>query len=160
MKKNGRILAIVAAVSVGALALAGVALAATSAPNADATQVPAATAACGACASLADNPEALKKWQALRIEKQEAWRAWFEKYGSDWRSDEAQSALQQLREKHWNDMRSLLETYNIDVPEGAGPGSCAGQGPGSRAGQGRGMLGGGGGCGGQGGGAMMGGARL
>jgi hypothetical protein len=35
----------------------------------------------GACAALTDDPQALEQIRALRTEKQEAWQAWFDKYG-------------------------------------------------------------------------------
>jgi hypothetical protein len=149
MKRHWTTLSIVAGVAVVAMALVAVASAAPAAQTAAPTQ--ARTADCGVCGALSANPEALKEWQALRTVWQEARQEWFEKSDSDRRSDEAQAALRQLRERHWADMRALLERYDIEVPDGAGPGG--------RAGQGRGLMGGGG-CGGQGAGAMMGGACL
>lgn len=151
MKRHWKLGAILASVAVAGLAVVALASAATTAPgNAGAR---------GACATLTDDPEALAEMQVLRADMREARQAWSEKWGDERWSDEARADLQQLRETHWDKMRALLEKYDIEVPEGAGPGS--------RAGQGGGMMGGGGqGCGGQGcggwgaqGGGMMGGGN-
>ena len=120
MKRQWKMLAIVASVAVASLAVVAMAAAAQQETRSPDTR--------GAC--LADNPEALKDMEALHAEKQTAWQAWSETYAADRQSDEAQAALQQLREDHWSAMRALLEEYDIEVPEGAGPGSRASTGGG------------------------------
>jgi hypothetical protein len=122
MRRQWKMLAIVASVVVVGLAVVGGASAATDAAN---TQ-----GAADACTALTDNPQALAEKAALRADKQVAWQAWSDKYSADRSSDEAQAAKDQLREKYRSDMTALLEKYGIDVPEGAGPGSRAGAGAG------------------------------
>lgn len=147
MKRHWKILSVLGVVVVAGLSVVAVALAATDKP----TPRPARGADadnCGACQALADNPEALKAWEALRAEKQKAWQAWFDKYGDNRRSDEAQAALQKLRDTYHDKMQALFDKYGIEAPE------C--DGPGDRAGQRGGMMGGQGGRGrGMGGGGMM-----
>jgi hypothetical protein len=94
----------------------------------------------GACGTLMKNPQAVKDMQALRAEHQKEMQAWWDKYGSDPNSAEAQAALKALRTEHWNDMKALFRKYGVELPANAGPGTCGG---------GNGMMGGGsGGCGG------------
>ena len=138
MRRHWKLLTILAAAAITGLALVAIASAATPTPKA--STAPGAADARGVCGALTDDPEALAELQALRAEKREAWQAWFEQWGDDRRSDEAQAALQELRETYWDKMRALLEKYDIAVPQGAGP--C------TRSGQGGGMMRGGGGCGG------------
>ena len=114
MKRHWRLITILAAVAVAGLAVVALASAATTAPG--------SAGARGACAALSDNPEAVAAMAALRADMQEARQAWCEEYGDDRWSDEARAALQQLRATHWDQMRALLEKYDIEVPEGAGPG--------------------------------------
>ena len=45
-------------------------------------------------------------------------RAWWDKYGDDPPSDEAQKALDELREEHRSDMRELFEKYGVTPPAG------------------------------------------
>ena len=132
MRRQWKMLAIVASMAVTGLVVVAGASAATD------VATPPNTG--GACAALTDDPQALEEMQALRTEKQQAWQAWFDKYGAERSSAEAQLAKQQLREQYQSDMTALLEKYGIEVPEGAGPGS----GPGPRAGSGGGMMNGGG----------------
>jgi hypothetical protein len=97
-------------------------------------------AANGACGALMSNPKAVKAMQALRAEHQEDIQAWNEQYGSDPQGSEAQAALQELRDEHWNEMRQLFKKLGIKPPA-------------TQPGQGGGMMGGAGGCGGSCGGA-------
>jgi hypothetical protein len=117
----------VAVVAAVALSLVAVAYGATR------TQTERRAAGNGACGVLMNDPEALDAMQALRTEHLKERQAWYKQFGSDPSSAEAQTALQDLREEHWNDMRGLLEKLGVELPEGAGPG---------------GMMGSGGGCGG------------
>lgn len=107
-----------------ALSVVGVASGATVAPS---NQTPS-----GACAALNDTPQAVAERDALRSGFEKARDAWRVKYGTDLGSDEAQAALQVIRDGYWDDMRSLLDKYGVDVPEGAGPGSRSGQGGGMK----------------------------
>ncbi len=131
MRKKWKMIAIVASVAVGALAVVGVA-SATSTP----TTVPDSS---DACTALRDNPEAAAELAALRSAKQEAWQAWFATYdtAAERSSDEAQAEKQQLRDQYHSDMTALLEKHGIDASE------CT---PGSRSGaeNGRGLMMGGG----------------
>ncbi len=149
MRRHWKLLTILASVAVAGLSVVALASAATTTPS--------TPGAWGACAALTDNPEALAEMQALRADQREARQAWFEEWGDERRSDEAQAALQQLRETHWAKMRALLEKYDIEVPEGAGPGNRTGRGGGMMWGGGEGC----GGCGGRGaqGAGMMGGGN-
>ena len=131
MRRHWKMLAIVATVAVTGLAVVAGASAATD---------PASPQSTGDACALADNPQALEEMQALRTEKQEAWQAWFEKYGTGTErgSAEAQAEKQQLREQYQSDMTALHETYGVEVPEGAGPGSRSGAGNGTMMGGGHG----------------------
>jgi len=129
MRRQWKMLAIVASVAVAGLAVVAGASAATDSPSPQSTS--------DACA-LADNPQALEERQALRTEKQEAWQAWSEKYGTERGSAEAQAEKQQLREQYQSDMTALHEKYGVEVPEGAGPGSRSGAGNGTMMGGGHG----------------------
>jgi hypothetical protein len=120
------------------LALAGVALAANDAPSSPPTS--AGGAACG----LTDDPEAIAELQALRAEFWSARQAWFDKYGADRTSEEAQAAFRQLREDHAAKVQAVLDKYGIDATAGSGAGACG-------VAAGGGMMGGGCGAG----GAMM-----
>ncbi len=122
MKGHWKTLLVAAGVAVMALSVVAVASGATAAPS---TQAPA-----GACTALTDDPQALEEREALRGGFEKARAAWRDKYGADVRTDEARAALQEIRDGYWDDMRSLLEKYGVDVPEGAGPGSRSGQGGG------------------------------
>ncbi len=122
MRRQWKMLAIVASVAVAGLAVVAGASAATDSPSPQSTS--------DACA-LSNNPQALEEMQALRTEKQEAWQAWSEKYGTERGSAEAQAEKQQLREQYQSDMTALHEKYGVEVPEGAGPGSRSGAGNGT-----------------------------
>jgi hypothetical protein len=144
----------VAVVAAVALSIVAVAYGATRA------QTEPRAAANGACGVLMDDPEAFDAMQALRAEHQRERQAWYDQYGSDPSTAEAQAALQKLREEHRNDMRSLFEQLGVDVPDGAGPGGMMGRGGGCGGGCGAGTgAGQGAGCGGMmgSGGGMMGG---
>jgi hypothetical protein len=129
---------IVIAVTVAAIGLSLVAVAY------GATKTTRAGKSRGACATLMTNPQAVKDMQALRAEHQKDMQAWWDKYGSDPNSAEAQAAMKALRTEHWNDMKALFAKYGVALPANAGPGTCGGGG--------NGMMGGGG-CGGAAGGA-------
>ena len=72
----------------------------------------------GACGTLMSNPEALKAMQALRADHQKDMRAWYDEYGSDPASVDAQAALQRLREEHRSDMRQLFDKLGVKAPAG------------------------------------------
>jgi uncharacterized membrane protein YgcG len=111
----------------------------------------------GACRTLMSNPQAVKEMRALRAEHQKDMQAWFSQYGSDPNSAAAKAALQQLRQSHWGDMKTLCDKYGVKVPSGSGSGSGSGVGAGACGGSG-GMRGGGGSCGGGGSGGLGGGS--
>jgi hypothetical protein len=134
MKKR-RVTWIAMAVAVGVLALAGVALAATNAPS------PAATPAGGVSCGVSDDPQAIAELQALRTDFWNARQAWFEKYGEDRLSVEAQTALQSLRDDHIAKVQAVFDKYGIDAPAGSRSGGC-GRGMGGGL-MGGGMMGGG-----------------
>ena len=75
----------------------------------------------GVCGALMANPRAIEAMQGLRVEHRKEMRVWRDKYGGDPNSTEAQDALRQLRQEHWNDVRALLKKFGVNVPDGAGP---------------------------------------
>lgn len=79
---------------------------------------------------MIDDPQALEERTAPRDGFEKSRGAWRDKYGTDLRSDDARAALQEIHDGDWDDMRSLLETYGVDVREGAGPGFRIGEGGG------------------------------
>ena len=119
------------AVAAAVLALAGVALAATDAPRAAGTPAPGVN--CG----VTDDPQAIAELQDLRAEFWDARQAWFDEYGAERTTDEAQAAFQQLRDDHIAKVQAVFDEYGIDATAGQRAG--AGHGPGA----GGGMLGGG-----------------
>jgi hypothetical protein len=88
-----------------------------------------------ACGQLMSNPKAVAAMQALRDEHRQEMQAWYDKFGNDPNTVDAQSALKTLRQQHWNDMKALFKEFGVAVPKGVGPGICGSQG---------GMMGGGG----------------
>ena len=162
MKKNWKIIVMLAVVAVVGLSVVAVASGAAKVKNPFRGRA--------ACGRLMSNPKAVAAMQTLRGEHRQEMQAWYEQYGADPTSDAAKAALAKLRQAHWNDMKSLFKEFGIKVPKGAGPGACGGQGgmmggggngPCGAAGGGAGCAGPGSGSGGQGssyGGGMMGGA--
>jgi len=143
VKKNWKIIVMLAVVAVVGLSVVAVASGAAKVKNPFRGRA--------ACGKLMSNPKAVAAMQALRDEHRQEMQAWYEQYGADPTSDAAKAALAKLRQAHWNDMKSLFKEFGIKVPKGAGPGACGGQG----AMMGGGMMGSGGNgpCGGAGGGA-------
>ncbi len=115
--KTFTLLAVVALAAFGAVAVASAATSPSPASTPD-----AGTTRSGDCDCLGaiDDPAALAELEALRAEKREAWQAWFDKWGTDRRSEEAQAELEQLREWYRSEMTALLEKYGID------PSACTG----------------------------------
>ena len=143
--KKWKLTWIVMAVAVAVLALAGVALAATDAPS------PAATPGAGVACGVTDDPEALAELQALRADFWEARQAWFDKYGADRTSDEAQDAFQKLRDDRIAKTQAVFDKYGIDATAGSRAGGGYGRGAMMGGGYGNGgMMGGGYGNGGDG----------
>jgi hypothetical protein len=137
VKKHWKMIVIAAAVAVVGLSVVAVASGAAKVKNPFRGRA--------ACGQLMSNPKAVAAMQALRSEHRQEMQAWYDKYGADPTATDAQAALKTLRQEHWSDMKALFEKSGVEVPEGAGPGTCGGQG---------GMMGGGNGsCGGAGGGA-------
>ena len=60
---------------------------------------------------LTDNPVALQAWLQMRTAHQQAMQAWYDVYGADITTPEAQQALHDLWTTNWNDMRSFYEQY-------------------------------------------------
>jgi len=143
VKKNWKIIVMLAVVAVVGLSVVAVASGAAKVKNPFRGRA--------ACGKLMSNPKAVAAMQALRDEHRQEMQAWYEQYGADPTSDAAKAALAKLRQEHWNDMKSLFKEFGIKVPKGAGPGACGGQG----GMMGGGMMGNGGNgpCGGAGGGA-------
>ena len=65
----------------------------------------------GGMSWLLDNPEALQAWLELRAAHVQALRDWYDTYGSDPTSAEAQQALHDLWTTWWNDMKEFYEKY-------------------------------------------------
>lgn len=133
MSKRWKLLAITASVAVAGLAVVGGASAATDTDEAPAaTDVATIQGSCGASTALADNPQALAEWEALRSAKLEAWQAWFAKYdsASERSSAAAQAEKAQLREQYRSDMSALFEKYGVEAPVGTGAGARDGAGKG------------------------------
>ncbi len=138
--KKWRVVLILAAVAVGALAASVVA---TRADAAGRVQRGLSGRGAGACGRLTSNPEAVKAMQGLRDEHMKDMRAWYDKYGQDPTSTAAQQALQKLREEHFSEMQSLFKKYGIAAPRVApSPGNGWGPGAGACDGYGGGMMGG------------------
>jgi hypothetical protein len=93
--------------------MSGVAVAATDAPS----SAPASGAAAGADCAVTD-PVVRAELEALRTEFFEAHQAWFDEYGDDRTSDEAQAALQKLRDDRLADVQSILDKYGINATAG------------------------------------------
>ena len=144
MKKNWKMIVIVAVVAVIGLSAVAVASGAAKVKNPFRGRA--------ACAKLMSNPKAVEAMKALREEHRAEMQAWYDKYGADPTSAEAKVALKALRLEHWNDMKALFKEFGIKVPKGAGRGVCGGQG-GMMGGGGMMGNGGSGPCGGAGGGA-------
>jgi hypothetical protein len=62
------------------------------------------------------------------VEHRQEMQAWYDKFGSDPNTGDAQTALKTLRQEHWSDMKALFKEFGVAVPKGAGPGICGGQG--------------------------------
>ena len=120
MKKNWKMIAIVAVVAVLGLSVVAVASGAATVKNPFRGRA--------ACGQLMSNPKAVAAMQALRDEHRKDMQAWYDQYGADPNSAAAQTALTTLRQEHWNDMKALFKEFGITVPKGAGPGVCSGQG--------------------------------
>ena len=127
MKRHWKTIAVVAAVAAVALSVVAVAYGATR------TSTPRPAAGNGACGTLTGDPKGLEAMQALRTEHRAEMQAWYDQYGSDPSSSEAEAALQTLRGEHWTDMQNLLKKLGIEAP--------------AKQGQGGGMMRGSGGCG-------------
>jgi hypothetical protein len=101
---------------------------------------PDAAAACGGPGgALLTDPEAREDLAALRGEHRADMRAWWEKYGDDSRSEQAQKALEELRAEHRAQLLELFERYGVTPPPGLsgdGAGPCGGFGGGWGAGAG------------------------
>jgi hypothetical protein len=143
VKKNWKMIVIVAVVAMIGLSAVAVASGAAKVKNPFRGRT--------ACAKLMSNPKAVAAMKALREEHRAEMQAWYDRYGADPTSAEAKAALKALRLEHWNDMKALFKEFGIKVPKGAGPGVCGGHG----GMMGGGMMGNGGSgpCGGAGGGA-------
>jgi hypothetical protein len=121
MKKKTKAGWIATTAAVAVLSLAGVAGAATTNPS------PAATpGAAGTCAVAAENPQAAAELQALRTDFFEARQAWLDKYGDDRMGDEAQAAMQQLRDDRTADVQAVFDEYGIEATAGAQTGGHGG----------------------------------
>ena len=124
---RGKVLWITGAAIVLVLSVASVAFAATQNGS---TTAPAPQARGAACGALLDDPAAAAELQALRTEHRADMQAWFDKYGADRSTSEAQDALTELRTEHQNDMQALLTKYGIDASLCTGGGMMRGQGGG------------------------------
>jgi len=138
MKKNWKMVLIVAVVAVVGLSVVAVASGAAKVKNPFRGRA--------ACGKLMSNPKAVAAMQVLRDGHRKDMQAWSAQYGSNPSSDAAQAALKTLRQTHWNDMKTLFKEFGIQVPQGAGPGVRGGQG-GMMGSGGNGPYGGGGGAG-------------
>lgn len=127
MKKNWKMIVIVAVVAMVGLSVVAVASGAAKVKNPFRGRA--------ACGQLMSNPQAVAAMQALRDEHRQEMQAWYDKYSVDPTSAEAKAALKTLRQEHWNDMKKLFKEFGVKVPNGVGPGVCGGRG---------GMMGGGG----------------
>jgi hypothetical protein len=144
VRKHWKMIVIVAAVAVLGMSVVAVASGAAKVKNPFRGRA--------ACGQLMSNPKAVAAMQALRVEHRQDMQAWYDTYGADPASADAQAALKALRTEHWNDMKALFKEFGIQVPKGTGPGACGGQG-GMMGGGGMMGNGGNGPCGGAGGGA-------
>jgi hypothetical protein len=106
-----------------ALSVASVALAAT---KDDSSASPAPQTRGAACGALLDDPAAADELQALCTEHRADMQAWFDAYGADRTSADAQAALAELRTEHRTDMQALLEKYGIDASRCTGGGMMGG----------------------------------
>ena len=104
---------------------------------------------CGG-SGLMQDPQAREEMWALRDEHRDEMRAWWDKYGDDPQSAEAQGALGELREEHRADMLKLFEKYGLTPPDDVGQGGRGGCGLGGGPAAGGCGGTGAGGCGGQG----------
>lgn len=136
---RGKVLWITVASIILALGVATAALAAVQDDSSASTAPQTRGAACGA---LLDDPAAVEELQALRTEHRADMQAWFDKYGADRDSAEAQAALADVRTEHRSEMQALLEKSGIDASLCAGGGMMGGYGGGMGGG-----YGGGNGCG-------------
>jgi len=130
--KKSRITWISLAVAVILLGLVGVALA-TRGTSGSATE-----SGSGAYANVTD-PDALAELTALRTDFADAREAWAAEYNADRTSDEAQAAMQTLRDQYQADMQSVVDRYGIDEIAGSQTGGGGGQGGGQGGGMGGGM---------------------
>ena len=144
MKKNWKLIVILAVVAVAGLSVVAVASGAAKVKNPFHGRA--------ACGTLMSNPKAVAAMRTLRDEHRREMQEWYKKFGTAPASAEAKAALKTLRQEHWNDMKALFDKSGIKVPKGVGPGICGGQG-GVMGGGGMMGNGGNGPCGGSGGGA-------
>jgi hypothetical protein len=128
---RGKVLWITVASVVLALSVASVAFAAV---QDDSSAAPAPQTRGAACGALLDDPAAADELQALRTEHRTDMQAWFDKYGADRSSAEAQAALTDLRAEHQSEMQALLEKYGIDASLCTGSGMMGGHGGGMMSG--------------------------
>jgi len=117
--KTFTLLAVVALAALGAVAVAsaatpGPATTPVPVPATDPGAAPTTTDSCDCLAAIQD-PAALGELEALRAEKREAWQSWFDKWGTDRRSEEARAELEQLRQWYRAEMSALLEKYGVDT---------------------------------------------
>ncbi len=143
-----RMLWIGAAALVLALGAATVAFAATQRSTTGSSATPtraAAQTASGWSGAMMGGAVNVEGMSSLHAEHLADMQAWFDQYGADPDSADAQAALDQLRAEHWNDMRQVFKQYGVD-PATTDNGGAGG-------GYGGGMMGGGSGYG----GGMMGG---
>lgn len=120
MKKNWKLIVIVAVVTVLGLSVVAVAFGAAKVKNPFSGRA--------ACGQLMSNPKAVAAMRALRDEHRQEMRAWHDKYGADMTSAAAKAALKTLRQEHWNDMKALFKEFGIKAPKGVGPAVRGGQG--------------------------------
>ena len=124
---RGKVLWITGAAVVLVLSVASVAFGATQNGSTTAPTPQARGAACGA---LLDDPAAAAELQVLRTERRADMQAWFDKYGADRSTSEAQDALTELRTEHQGEMQALLTKYGIDASLCTGGGMMGGGGHG------------------------------
>ena len=120
MKKNWKMIVILAVVAVVGLSVVAVASGAAKVKNPFRGRA--------ACGKLMSDPKAVAAMQTLRGEHRQEMQAWYDKFSGDPASAEAKAALKTLRLEHWNDMKALFKQFGIKAPKGAGPGTGGGQG--------------------------------
>ena len=115
MRRHWKTIAVVAAVAVIALSVVAVAYGATQVDHDERR-----AAGNGACGALMSNPKALRghAGAAHRAPDGDAGLVRAVRLGPS--GAEAQAALQQLRDEHWNDMRELFKKFGIKAPTAPG----------------------------------------